>query len=81
MLQVIGAILEWILGNGFIFVVFGTFGSFWLTTGANLVPYFHAMGAYTDGKSGQALQAAMQEYYATYGQSPHFRVESTVPAC
>lgn len=70
MLQIIGAILEWILGNSFIFVVFGTYGAFWLTTGADLVPYFNAMSAYTKGKSGDALQAAQAEYHATYGESP-----------
>lgn len=74
MLQIIGAILEWILGNSFIFVVFGTYGAFWLTTGADLVPYFNAKGAYIEGKSGEALQAALHEYHATYGELCSFWV-------
>ncbi|KAL8860785.1 MAG: hypothetical protein Q9178_002815 [Gyalolechia marmorata] len=45
-LMILGAIGEWILGNTFPFVVFGTFGAFWLTFGATLVPSFNAYGAY-----------------------------------
>ncbi|KAL8700225.1 MAG: hypothetical protein Q9224_001063 [Gallowayella concinna] len=45
-LMIIGSIMEWIVGNTFPFVVFGTFGAFWLTFGATLVPSFNAYGAY-----------------------------------
>ncbi|KAL8891384.1 MAG: hypothetical protein Q9192_005752 [Flavoplaca navasiana] len=45
-LMILGAIGEWIIGNTFPFVVFGTFGAFWLTFGATLVPSFNAYGAY-----------------------------------
>jgi uncharacterized protein len=45
--MVVGAILEFILGNTFPFVVFGTFGAFWLTYGATLTPYYNASAAYT----------------------------------
>ena len=44
--MVVGSILEFILGNTFPFVVFGSFGAFWLTFGATLVPYYNAAGAY-----------------------------------
>lgn len=47
LLMVIGAILEFVLGNTFPFVVFGTFGAFWLTYGATLTPYYNASGAYS----------------------------------
>jgi uncharacterized protein len=52
----IGAVLEFILGNTFPFVVFGTFGAFWLTFGATLTPYYNASGAYspTDPTKGAA---------------------------
>lgn len=67
MLQIIGSVLEWIIGNTFISVVFGTYGAFWLAQGATLTPAYNAMNAYTDGLSGDALQAAKAEYYATFG--------------
>lgn len=37
---------QWIIGNTFPFVVFGTFGAFWLTFGFTLVPMYNAAGAY-----------------------------------
>lgn len=49
--MIVGSILEFILGNTFPFVVFGTFGSFWLSLGATLVPYFNAFGAYSKDPS------------------------------
>lgn len=44
--MIIGSFLEFILGNTFPFVVFGTFGAFWLTFGATLTPYYNASIAY-----------------------------------
>lgn len=44
--MIIGSFLEFILGNTFPFVVFGTFGAFWLTFGATLTPYYNASAAY-----------------------------------
>ena len=44
--MIIGSFLEFILGNTFPFVVFGSFGSFWLTFGATLTPYYNASIAY-----------------------------------
>ncbi|KAH0829322.1 hypothetical protein AYO21_05728 [Fonsecaea monophora] len=46
LLMVLGAFLEFILGNTFPFVVFGSFGAFWLSFGATLTPYFNASIAY-----------------------------------
>ena len=46
LLMIIGAVLEFILGNTFPFVVFGSFGAFWLTFGATLTPYYNAAIAY-----------------------------------
>jgi len=46
LLMVLGAFLEFILGNTFPFVVFGSFGAFWLTLGATLTPYYNAAIAY-----------------------------------
>lgn len=68
MLQVIGCIMEWGLGNTFISVVFGTYGAFWIMMGATLTPYFNAEGAYTKGLTGEALKAGQQQYFATFGK-------------
>ncbi|OQV04108.1 hypothetical protein CLAIMM_09047 [Cladophialophora immunda] len=46
MLMIIGSVLEFILGNTFPFVVFGSFGAFWLGWAATLTPFYHASIAY-----------------------------------
>jgi len=46
LLMIIGSFLEFILGNTFPFVVFGSFGAFWLSFGATLTPYFNASISY-----------------------------------
>ena len=49
--MILGSVGEWIVGNTFPFVVFGTFGAFWLSFAATLQPFFNAYGAYvTDPK-------------------------------
>ena len=44
--MILGSVGEWIIGNTFPFVVFGTFGAFWLSFAATLQPFFNAYGAY-----------------------------------
>lgn len=39
---------QWILGNTFPFVVFTSFGAFWLGYGATLQPFYNAYAAYKD---------------------------------
>jgi len=46
LLMILGSFLEFILGNTFPFVVFGSFGAFWLSYGATLTPYYNASIAY-----------------------------------
>jgi uncharacterized protein len=46
LLMILGSFLEFILGNTFPFVVFGSFGAFWLTFAATLTPYYNAIIAY-----------------------------------
>uniref|UniRef100_A0A8H7MYC3 GPR1/FUN34/YaaH-class plasma membrane protein n=1 Tax=Bionectria ochroleuca TaxID=29856 RepID=A0A8H7MYC3_BIOOC len=65
-LQVIGSLLEWILGNTFSFVVFGSYGAFWLAFGVTLQPAYNAEGAYTAGKTGAAEAAGMAQFESTY---------------
>ena len=38
---------QFILGNTFPFVVFGTFGAFWLAFAATLQPFYNSYGAYS----------------------------------
>ncbi|OCL03202.1 GPR1/FUN34/YaaH-class plasma membrane protein [Glonium stellatum] len=47
LLMVLGGIGEWILGNTFPFVVFSSFGAFWLTWAATLQPFYGAYAAYS----------------------------------
>ena len=44
--MIIGAVFEFILGNTFPFVVFGSFAAFWLSFGATLQPQYYAYGLY-----------------------------------
>lgn len=44
--MVIGGFLEFILGNTFPFVVFISFGAFWLTFASTLQPFYYAYGLY-----------------------------------
>jgi len=46
LLMVLGGFLEFILGNTFPFVVFSSFGAYWLAFAATLTPYFNASIAY-----------------------------------
>jgi len=64
MLQIIGSVMEWILGNTFPFVVFGTYGAFWLSLAATLQPSYNAVGAYTNGASNPAVGEA--EFLASF---------------
>jgi len=58
LLLTLGAIGEWILGNTFPFVVFGSFGGFWLTFGATVKPSYAAVTAYG---------ADTNDFYNSYG--------------
>ncbi|KAK3069532.1 hypothetical protein LTR53_012050 [Teratosphaeriaceae sp. CCFEE 6253] len=46
-LMILGAVGEWIIGNTFPFVVFGSFGAFWISFGATLTPMYNAYGAFS----------------------------------
>lgn len=47
--MVLGGFLEFILGNTFPFVVFSSFGAFWLTYGATLQSFYGAISSYAEG--------------------------------
>ncbi|KAK0507876.1 hypothetical protein JMJ35_009765 [Cladonia borealis] len=57
LLMILGSIGEWILGNTFPFVVFGTYGAFWIALASTLVPWFNAYGAYVSDPTEIASQA------------------------
>ncbi|EGX89359.1 transcriptional activator of ethanol catabolism AlcS [Cordyceps militaris CM01] len=62
-LQLIGAILEWILGNTFVYIVFGSFGAFWLAFAITLTPFYNAEGAFTANATTAAEKAAGEASY------------------
>lgn len=47
LLMIIGSVGEFIIGNTFPFVVFGSFGAFWLGYAATLQPFYNSYGAYS----------------------------------
>lgn len=51
LLMILGSVGEWIIGNTFPFVVFGSFGAFWLQFGATLQPFYNAYGAFSTTSS------------------------------
>ncbi|CAK7199495.1 hypothetical protein SEUCBS139899_002175 [Sporothrix eucalyptigena] len=57
MLQIIGSVLEWILGNTFTYIVFACYGAFWLALGVTLTPAYDAQ-AYYDTQSGGSAEFA-----------------------
>jgi succinate-acetate transporter protein len=63
----LGGFLEFILGNTFPFVVFCSFGAFWLTFGATLQPIYNAYGAY-----GSPTATTQAETLSTGLASPGF---------
>ncbi|KAF2239374.1 hypothetical protein EV356DRAFT_502427 [Viridothelium virens] len=58
MLQIVGGIMEWILGNTFICVVLNTYGAFWLSYGTSLQPFYNTAGFYSSNPG--AADAASQ---------------------
>jgi succinate-acetate transporter protein len=68
--MIIGSFLEFILGNTFPFVVFGSFGAFWLTFAATLTPYYNASIAYDPthpaASSSNPVFAATFAYFQLY---------------
>lgn len=64
--MLVGGILEFVLGNTFPFIVFASFGAFWLTYGATVTPYFNASGAYMPATSTATATAKNPTFEATY---------------
>jgi len=67
LLMILGSLGEFILGNTFPFIVFGTFGAFWLAYAATLQPFYNAYGAYA--AEGQPASEGLMEpgFNASFG--------------
>jgi len=63
MLQVLGSVLEFILGNTFPFIVFACYGAFWLAMGATLQPDFNAQTYYGTQTAGKAQFATSFAFF------------------
>jgi len=64
-LMLLGSLLEFVLGNTFPFVVFGSFGAFWVTYGLTLTPYMNASAAYSPAEP--LLGASTVGFTTTFG--------------
>ncbi|KAF2035139.1 hypothetical protein EK21DRAFT_96916 [Setomelanomma holmii] len=69
LLMVLGGLGEWILGNTFPFVVFTSFGAFWLGFGATLQPFYNAYGAYKN--PADASSTGLETTGFNVGLEPH----------
>lgn len=66
LLMVIGSFLEWVVGNTFPFVVFGSFGAFWLGVAATLQPFYSAYGNYAPSGEPAAAGIATPEFLNSF---------------
>jgi uncharacterized protein len=63
----IGGFLEFILGNTFPFVVFSSFGAFWLTLASTLQPFYYAYGLYAPaGATSEAAGLSTVGFQASF---------------
>lgn len=67
LLMIVGGFLEFILGNTFPFVVFMSFGAFWLTFGATLQPFYYAYGSYAPAGEPEAAGLGTVGFTASFG--------------
>ena len=66
--MLLGGILEFFLGNTFSFVVFCSFGGFWLTLGSTLTPAFNAYSAYAPPDPGSTTPGITSTgFHASFG--------------
>lgn len=67
-MMTLGGFLEFLLGNTFPFVVFCSFGAFWLTFAATLQPFYYAYGLYAPaGSTSEADGLATVGFTASFG--------------
>ncbi|POS83330.1 hypothetical protein EPUL_005868, partial [Erysiphe pulchra] len=56
LLMILGGLLEFIVGKTFSFVVFCSFGGFWLTVGTTLQPFYNVGAAYATAPNTTSLE-------------------------
>jgi succinate-acetate transporter protein len=61
---------QWILGNTFPFVVFASFGAFWLGFAATLQPVYNAYGAYINPSDPSSTGLESTGFNVGLGKSP-----------
>lgn len=66
-LMLLGAILEFFLGNTFSFVVFASFGAYWLTYGATLTSQFDSFTSYASAGETSGSGAESPVFQAAFG--------------
>jgi succinate-acetate transporter protein len=64
--MIVGGTLEFILGNTFPFVVFVSFGAFWLTFAATLQPFYYAYGSYAPAGEPEAAGLTTVGFTASF---------------
>lgn len=65
--MLLGGFLEFILGNTFPFVVFTSFGAFWLAFAATLQPFYYAYGSYAPANQPEAAGISTVGFTASFG--------------
>ncbi|KAK9359693.1 GPR1/FUN34/yaaH family-domain-containing protein [Lipomyces starkeyi] len=66
LLLIISGIFEFFLGNTFSFVVFCSFGGFWLSFAGTLIPSFNSVGAYSPTGDSQVLGISTRAFQASF---------------
>jgi succinate-acetate transporter protein len=69
-LLIFAGLLEWLLGNTFPFVVFCSYGAYFLTYGVTFIPYYNAYGAYSPDPTKPELGLSSPEFFASFGIYP-----------
>lgn len=68
--MLVGGLLEWVLGNSFPAVVFCSFGGFWFSYGATLIPSFAAYASYAPAGAESAAEGlSTTGFNASFGES------------
>lgn len=67
LLMLVGGFLEFILGNTFPFVVFSSFGAYWLAFASTLTPFYYAYGSYAPSGDAEAAGLSTVGFTASFG--------------
>ncbi|RJE25861.1 hypothetical protein PHISCL_01837 [Aspergillus sclerotialis] len=73
MVQIFGAVGEWIIGNTFSCAIFFTYGTFWIVQGTGLMPFFATGNQYSptgnwlEGQESPTYAASLGFYFVTLG--------------